>query len=164
VLCRKESTWICVDKAADAVVRGFVNVIGVWISDWMLSFLLWNKEISEVKHRTVAHIFTEASRFRPHGLWNFICCCQLKMSEHLQKAAGWLSVSHHYLLHLLAPAIFVLYSNVEKLVASGKKIFVIFLAERECLLIHLCLQQVHGETCEMPFCIIYKTTELCLWT
>ena len=91
---------------------GFLNVIGVWNNDWMLSFLLSNKEVSEVKHRIVAHIFTEASRLRPRVIWNLIYCCQLKMSEHLQNAAGWRSVSHHYLLHLL-----------EELVASGRKVF-----------------------------------------
>jgi len=71
------------------------------------------------------------------------------------------------LLRLLAPAlsvvcetIFVLYSEVGNLVAIGKKIFVTFPAERECLLIQLCYQQLHGEASEMPFCIIYKTTEL----
>jgi len=46
---------------------------------------------------------------------------------------------------------------LEELVTSGKKIFVTFPGERECLLIQLCLQQLHGEVCEMPFCIIFKT-------
>jgi len=131
---------------------GFVNVIGVWNNDWTLSFLLSNKEVSEVKHRTVAHIFTEASRLRPRVMWNLIYCCQLKISEHLQNAAGWLSVSHHYLLHLL-----------EELVASGKKVFVTFPGERECLLIQLYLQQLHGGACEMPFYIIFKTLNCGKW-
>ena len=40
---------------------GFVNVLGVWKNDEILSLFLSNKEVFEMKHRTAAHIFTEAS-------------------------------------------------------------------------------------------------------
>jgi hypothetical protein len=64
-LCGKENIWVSTDETADASGRKVANVvIGVLKNDHTLSeksFLLSCKEMSAVKHTTIARVFNKAA-------------------------------------------------------------------------------------------------------
>jgi hypothetical protein len=106
---------MCVGEAADAFGRRVCKcyrVLETWLNVVISSA---KKDMSEVKHRTIAHILTEASRLRPHGV-KLGMLLPVKDVGAFAKGTRMTSISHHYLLQLLAPAlpmvceaIFVLY-------------------------------------------------------
>jgi hypothetical protein len=130
---------VSIDETTDASGRKVANiVIGVLKNDQTLSeksFLLSCKEMSAVNHTKIARVFNEAMQtLWPHGvkLGNALLLVT-DAACYVKKAAEGLSVSYPKLIHVtcvvhalhrVCETIPVLYPNVDKLVANGKKIFV----------------------------------------
>jgi hypothetical protein len=128
-LCGKENIWVSIDETTDASGRKVANVIGALKNYQTLSgksFLLSYKEMSAVNHTKVARVFIEGMQtLWPDGVTD--------AAPYMKKAAEGLSVSCPKLIHVTCVAhalhrvcetIRVLYPNVDKLVANGKKTFV----------------------------------------
>lgn len=127
--------WVSVDETTDAVGRFVANVvIGVLSPDAPgKTFLLTTEELSETNHTTIARLFIESIKLLGNSFDSEdILLFLTDAAPYMKKAGKSLRVLYPKMIHVtclahglsrVAETVRVKYSDIDRLIANGKKVF-----------------------------------------